>query len=198
MGSHVVPQSKTACCCTFSCGRTHDTPRSASCFQGIAADVDVLPAPRIASDADVVAMGLGPLEQALLLGRAAQIKKVSVRCLGFLNPKRIQHALHPCCRMRRRSWCLGCSNDMATVPIVFDTQAAGSVTCLSTAPMQDTLMSAATLCNLLQGRAADELAGWEAAPFAEAVLRQRRSWPLPWAAAHLLKCVQTKSPACKP
>lgn len=39
----------------------------------------------------------------------------------------------------------------------------------------------------LQGRAADELAGWEAAPFAEAVLQQRRSRPLLWAAAHLLK-----------
>lgn len=41
---------------------------------------------------------------------------------------------------------------------------------------------------VLQGRAADDLAGWQAAPFAEAVLGQRRSWPLPWAAAHLLRC----------
>ena len=55
-----------------------------------------------------------------------------------------------------------------------------------------------------QGRAADDLAGWEAAPFAEAVLQQPRSWPLPWAAAHLLKCVrpgcfcQGSGPASRP
>ena len=56
---------------------------------------------------------------------------------------------------------------------------------------------------VLQGRAADDLAGWEAAPFAEAVLQQRRSWPLPWAAAHLLKCdqaavVRVLSPCSRP
>lgn len=45
--------------------------------QGIAEDVDVLPAPRIVSAAkDDVPAALGTLEQALLLARAAQVKKV--------------------------------------------------------------------------------------------------------------------------
>lgn len=46
--------------------------------QGMAEDVDVLPAPRIMSAAgdDEAPAGLGTLEQALLLARAAQVKKV--------------------------------------------------------------------------------------------------------------------------
>jgi hypothetical protein len=59
---------------------------SAFWFQGIAADVDVLPAPCIASTADVPPLALGPLEQALLLGRASQIKKANIDCLVFCTP----------------------------------------------------------------------------------------------------------------
>ena len=43
----------------------------------------MLPAPRIASAADAPPLALGPLEQALLLSRAAQIRKVRARCPGF-------------------------------------------------------------------------------------------------------------------
>lgn len=66
---------------------------SASCFQGIAADVDVLSAPRITSATDTPPLALGPLEQALLLGRAAQIKKASAPLPRVLR-ERTQQASH--------------------------------------------------------------------------------------------------------
>ena len=93
MHGSVARQRPGACrrvCVTASMGETArprstvSTLGSASCFQGIAADVDVLPAPRIASAADALSIALGSLEQALLLGRAAQIKKASSR--GFCTP----------------------------------------------------------------------------------------------------------------